>query len=186
MCPVDYETRVTVGIYHVYIICDHIGIYNVCIWITIGCAGAEKTLIKLHGVIWPLRRGTYHRYHLPMYNNIIMCATFFAGFSLARRQSPGRLIQCARATLITMLRGRIGCQVVVTAAAVYNRRPLYIYIYLYTCDTAADWLPQIPRPVVCTREYIYELRTIVSLQPRTTLAKSLAKQKRRRMDGRTD
>lgn len=81
---------------------DHILLYtyNMCIiWITIRLVGAaEKTLIKLHGVIWPLRRGTYHRYHLPMYNNIIMCATFFAGLSLARRRSPGRLIQCARDT----------------------------------------------------------------------------------------
>lgn len=168
---------------------DHIlYTYNMCIiWITIGRVGAaEKTLIKLHGVIWSLRRGTYHRYHLPMYNNIIMCVTFFADLSLARRRSPGRLIQCARDTYHNASRENRVSGRRDRCRGIQQDSVIYIYIYQYTCDTATDGLPQIPRPVVCTREYIYELRTIVSLQPRTTLAKSSAEQERRRMDGRTD
>lgn len=122
---------------HIY----YIGTYNMCIiWITIGRVGAaEKTLIKLHGVIWPLRRGTYHRYHLPMYNNIIICATFFAILSLARRRSPGRLIQCASDTYHNASREnrvsgrRDHCRGI--------QQDSVIHIYQYTWDTATDGLP---------------------------------------------
>jgi len=112
-----------------------------------------------------------------------------------RRRSPGRLIRRAPATLFTML-GRVGCRVVVTAAAVYNswlRTHIYIYYYIHNTHAIR---PQIGyrryRAPLCVypRVYIYiyiytTLRTIVSL-PRTTLTKSSAEQKCEQTDGRTD